>query len=101
MSRRRHVETTGGNVIPSFGITSRKVRLAGSGTGQRTPAGCGKPGHVLIIERLGPVPRFPTSPSPELAEGGRERSLTMARLRKQGVATMKAASHRPLFQRIG
>ena len=37
----------------------------------RTLAGHGKPRHVLIIERCGPVPRFPTLPAIARRESGR------------------------------
>ena len=49
------------------------------------PAGRGKPGHVLKFERL-----WVRAPLPDFSSRGEERSLTKARLQKQGVATMKA-----------
>ena len=47
------------------------------------------PRHVLIIERLGPVPRFP-----DFFSRGERRSLTKARC-EAGVATMKCGFLRP------
>ena len=62
---------------------ARSMRCVPSGRAS-TPAGHGRPRHVLTIERLGPVPRFPTT-----SRRVRGAFFEKARLRKQGVATMR------------
>ena len=64
---RRHVETTGDNVIPRESQAGRS--FAGNGTAKERRRGAGSCAAILNLRGSAIVPRFPTSAPPEPAEG--------------------------------